>query len=105
MGIDPSLARPGDRVTNAYAAALSAHGYRGDDGIPASCALDLVPLGADEKPWTKDDPWDDFVKVVAEVSDSTRLRHFHKQGKPVWDKPHVQLQEWDDSLHRLVRAV
>lgn len=102
VGLDPALARAGDKVTNAYSSALSAHGWRMPDGSPASAAFDLVPLGDDEKPWTPDDPWDSFVATVAQHAKLTGLRHFAKPGKPPWDKPHVQLQEWDDKLHRLL---
>lgn len=100
VGVDPLFARAGDRVTNAYSAALSAHGWRDDWGQPASCALDLVPVGKDGKPWTADDPWGAFVEAVA--NSKSGLRHFSKQGKPPWDKPHVQLREWNDAQHRLV---
>ena len=102
VGLDPMLARPGPRVTNAWSAKLSAHGHQLDDGTPASCALDLVPLGADDKPWSADDPWDELVRVVAEESAKVGLRHFHKPGKAPTDTPHVQLVEWNDALHRLI---
>lgn len=102
VGLDPALARPGLKVTNAWSAKLSAHGWTLDDGTPAACALDLVPLGKDDQPWSKDDPWDDMVRVVAEESAKCGLRHFHKAGKAPTDKPHVQLVEYSDALHRLV---
>lgn len=101
VGLDPTLSRPGPKVTNAWSARLSAHGWMENDK-PAACALDLVPLGTDDKPWSPDDPWDDFVRVVAELAPKSGLRHFSKPGKPPWDKPHVQLVEWSDGLHRLV---
>lgn len=105
VGVPGEFARPNEeKVTNAWSAKLSAHGWELDDGTPASCALDLVPLGADDKPWTKDDPWDDFVRVVAELAPKCKLVHFSKPGKKPWDKPHVQLVEWSDGLHRLVLA-
>lgn len=102
VGVDPLFARPGAIVTNAYSAALSAHGWRLENGKPASCALDVVPVGKDGKAWTKDDPWDEFVELVASLSPKVGLRHFSKPGKGVWDKPHLQLTEWSDKLHRLV---
>lgn len=105
VGVDPLFARPGARVTNAYSAALSAHGWRDERGRPASCAVDVVPVGADGKPWTVDDPWDEFVERLAGLSWKVGLRHFAKPGKPPWDKPHLQLVEWSDKLHRLVLPV
>lgn len=105
VGVDPSYARAGPIVTNAWSAALSAHGWRLNNGAPASCAIDIVPLGPDGRPWTQDDPWDQLVEVVAKLSAKVGLRHFSKPGKPPWDKPHLQLVEWSDSLHRLVLPV
>lgn len=105
VDLDPGFARPGPIVTNAYSAALSAHGWRLADGTPASCALDVVPVGADGQPWTRDDPWEEFVAAVRAVGDKIGLRHFSKPGKPPWDKPHLQLVEWNDRLHRLVLPV
>lgn len=103
-GLLPTLAQPDKpRVTNAWSAKLSAHGWTLDDDTPASCALDLVPLGPDDQPWSKDDPWDEFIAVVAEFAPLTGLKHFAKPGKKPWDGPHVQLwPEWSDALHRLV---
>lgn len=102
VGLDPALSRHGEKVTNAWSAKLSAHGWTLDDGTPAAAALDCDPLGEDEKPWTADDPWDDLVRVVAEEAPKVGLRHFHKPGKAPTDKPHIQLSEWSDALHRLV---
>ncbi len=103
VGLVPTLAQPEKpRVTNAWTAKLSAHGWTLDDGTPASCALDLVPLGADDRPWSKDDPWDEFITVVAEFAPLTGLRHFAKPGRKPWDGPHVELDEWSKRLHRLV---
>ena len=103
VGLDPALANPAEaKVTNAWTAKLSAHGWTRFDGSPAALAFDLVPLGADQKPWTKDDPWEEFVKVVARLATKSQLRHFTKPGKPPWDKPHVQAVEWSDALHRAI---
>jgi hypothetical protein len=100
-GVPKHYARPKDPiVTNSWSAKNSAHGWM-ENGKPAACALDIVPLGKDGKPWTKDDPWDDLVKVVQSF-EHIGLRHFHKPGKPPWDKPHVQLTEWSDAEHRLI---
>jgi hypothetical protein len=101
VGLDPALARPGERVTNAWSAKLSAHGWT-EAGLPAAAAFDLMPLGPDGQAWTADDPWDEFVRVVAEQAEKVGLRHFAKPGKPPWDRPHVQLSEWSDMEHRLV---
>jgi hypothetical protein len=103
MGLDPALARPGPIVTNAWSAKTSAHGYL-LDGKPASCALDIVVLGADGKPWTKDDPWDQFVALTTDAGPlaSIGLVHFHRPGIAVWDRPHLQLIEYSDHLHTLV---
>src|SRR3990172_811077 len=38
VGLDPALARPGARVTNAASARLSAHGVTLPDGTPAAAA-------------------------------------------------------------------
>jgi len=118
-GLDPSWARPGLVVTNAWSAKTSAHGHlspHGEhvfpavraawpDGVPASCALDVVPLGADGRPWTTDDPWTAFSALSDEPLDALvkqyGLIHFRAPGKQVWDKPHLQLMEWDDALHAL----
>jgi len=102
VGLAPSLSRPGDVVTNAWSARLSAHGWTLDDGTPAAAALDVVPLGPDDRPWTGDDRWEDLVRTVAELAAETGFRHFHKAGKAPSDKPHLQLVEWNDALHRLV---
>jgi hypothetical protein len=102
VGVNPGYARSGGRVTNAYSARLSAHGWELPDGTPAAAALDLVPIGPDGRPWSLDDRWIDFVQFVAISTAETGLRHFSKPGKPPWDRPHVQLVEWSDPLHRLV---
>lgn len=101
VGLDPLLARPGAIVTNAWNARLSAHGWE-EAGQPAAAALDLTPLGADDQPWTADDPWEPFVQVVAEEGEKVGLQHFHKPGKAPSDKPHLQLVEWSDPQHRLI---
>lgn len=103
VGLDPALARPHEPVvTNAWSSALSAHGHTLEDGTPAACAADLVPLGEDAKPWTADDPWEEFVIVIETVQNRFGLKHFHKPGKPVWDKPHIQLVEYSDARHALM---
>lgn len=101
-GIPAEWARPAEKiVTNAWSSETSAHGWV-EDGKPAACALDVVPVGADGKPWTADDRWDDFLKAVVQVGRTIGLVHFHAPGKEVWDKPHLQLFEWDDALKQLV---
>jgi hypothetical protein len=106
--------RPGLIVTNAASAKLSAHGYMckqvvAADGstilVPGACALDIVPIGADGKPWTADDDWPRFVAMTTDAGSvgwNIGLIHFHAPGKQVWDKPHLQLREWSDSSHDLV---
>lgn len=109
-GVPERFARAGDIVTNAWSAAVGAHGWleAGDPPTlrtPASCALDVVPLGSDGKPWSKDDPWDAFVALTTEpgsVGYRIGLVHFHSAGKAVSDKPHLQLVEWSDAEHRLI---
>jgi hypothetical protein len=114
-GINPDFARPeAPIVTNAWSAKLSAHGYTllppftgvpPAEGLPASCAMDVVPVGEDGTPWTVDDRWDDFVRLtddVADIGGKIGLVHFHAPGKAVWDKPHLQLVEWSDALHALI---
>lgn len=112
-GIDPLFARTGPIITNAWSAKTSAHGftllppYTGEqptEELPAACALDLDVLGADGKPWTKDDPWDEFVVLTSDggLLASIGLVHFHAVGKAVWDKPHIQLIEWSDVTHNLL---
>ena len=104
-GVPEAYARAGAIVTNASSARLSAHGctITRPDGIvvPAAAALDIWVLGADGKPWTKDDPWDDFITIVAALAPTHGLRHFSKPGKSPWDKPHIQLLEWSDATHSL----
>lgn len=101
-GINPDWSRPTEKVvTNAWSAKTSAHGWE-ENGRPASCALDVVPVGADGKAWTPDDRWDDFLRAVEDVGRKIGLVHFHAPGKQVWDKPHLQLFEWSDALKQLV---
>lgn len=100
-GLDPRYARPNaPKVTNAWSAKLSAHGWT-EKGQPAAAAIDVVPTGPDGKPWTADDPWDAFVTAIAEIGPPCGLVHFHAPGKAVWDKPHLNLVEWSDVDHRL----
>lgn len=106
-GVPARFARPQDPVvTNAWSCATSAHGWsaRQPDGTwrLASAALDVVPLGTDGKPWTKDDPWDGFLAAMKSDGYDLGLVHFHAPGKPPWDKPHLQLREWSDVSHSLV---
>lgn len=110
-GLDPSLARPGPIVTNAWSAKTSAHGIvlpmctaDWPNGIPASCALDILVLGTDGKPWTQDDPWDQFVMLTTDGGPLAYigLVHFHALGKAVWDRPHLQLIEYSDDTHNLL---
>lgn len=109
-GLPHSFARPLERrVTNAWSARLSAHGCTRtiliEDGeekiVPAAAAMDLVPVGKDEKPWTPDDEWTPFVVLLATVGPEYGLVHFHAPGKEVSDKPHLQLVEWSDRDHTL----
>ena len=106
----PAFARPKmKRVTNAWSARVSAHGcmIRGPAGtwIPAAAGLDVVPVGEDKRPWTKDDPWDPFVVAITTEGLSVGLVHFHSHGKGVTDRPHLQLwPEWSDVTHRLMVA-
>lgn len=101
-GISPAYARPhAARVTNAWSAKVSAHGWT--MGIhPAAAALDIVPLGKDGLPWTQDDPWDAFVATMAKIGPRIGLVHFHSPGKVPWDRPHLELIEWDNATHRLI---
>lgn len=101
-GIAASYARPEEpRVTNAWSAAVSPHGCL-EAGHPAAAAMDVVPIGADGRPWNRDDPWDAFVAKMAAIGPGLGLVHFHSPGKAVWDRPHLQLVEWSDALHHLV---
>lgn len=108
-GISPLFAQPdGPRVTSAWSARTSAHGCTrldADQGqvVPASAALDVCPVGPDGRPWTRDDPWDEFVATMAGEGPVLGLVHFHAPGKQVWDRPHLQLwPEWSDREHRLI---
>lgn len=97
-GVPTMYARPTDPlVTNAWSAATTAHGWT-ESGRPAACALDVVPLGRDGRPWTADDPWDEFVALVEDAVAQTGLRHFRDHGGCITDRPHLQLSEWSD-LH------
>lgn len=99
--------RPGAIVTNSNSASNSAHGWTEPDGhgnvIPAACGIDVVPLGKDGKPWTKDDPWTDWLAFALrpEVR-ALGLIHFAKPGKQPWDTPHLQLVEWSDKVKKLI---
>lgn len=104
-GLTADWARPTEKVvTNAWSSKLSAHGWE-EDGVPAACGMDVVPVGDDGRPWTPDDRWEDFVKLTDDASDiggTIGLVHFHAPGKQVWDKPHLQLIEWSDLYHKLI---
>src|SRR6266516_1838195 len=72
-GVNPVWARPGDIVTNAWSAKVGPHGYvqpictvEHPSGIPASCAIDVVPVGPDGLPWTADDDWDKYVTLTVD---------------------------------------
>lgn len=97
--------RKGNIVTNAKSCLTSAHGWtreiRKGVHVPAAAALDVVPLGNDMLPWTKDDPWIEFVEMIKDLVPVYGLRHFAKPGKQPWDKPHLQLLEWSDIDHKL----
>lgn len=101
-GIDAAYARPSEpRVTNAWSAATSAHGWM-EHGEPAAAALDVCPVGRDGRPYTADDPWDEFVRLIAALGPGIGLVHFHGK-KGVWDRPHLELYpEWSNREHRLV---
>jgi hypothetical protein len=100
-GISAAFARPTEpRVTKAWSATVSAHGFR-FGAQPASCAVDLCPLGADGRPFTRDDPWEAFVRAMAIEGPAIGLVHFHAPGKDVWDKPHLELLEWSNGTHTL----
>lgn len=109
-GIPTGWARSGPIVTNAWSARTSAHGHvlpataDWPDGVPASAAIDLLVLGADGKAWTADDPWDQFVALTVDNAPLVQqygLKHFHRPGVAVWDKPHLQLVGWDDATETL----
>jgi hypothetical protein len=105
QGVPPKFAREGAIVTNSSSAKNSAHGWTRAIGVgkvaPAACAIDVVPVGTDGKPWTKDDTWDSWYAFVArpEVK-ALGLVHFSKPGKKPWDLPHLQLKEWSDKEKR-----
>lgn len=106
-GVPVKYARGGNIVTNSWSARNSAHGWTQSVGVgkvvPAACAIDVVPLGTDGKPWTKDDPWDTWYTFLCQPTIlAIGLVHFHKPGKKPWDMPHLQLKEWSDQLKRLV---
>lgn len=104
-GCPRSYARPDDPWrTNAYSASTSAHGNVRRDPtsglfVPASAALDCVPLGPDGKPFTGDDPWPEFIDAVREAN--LGLRHFVDAQGRVKDQDHLQLDEWSDAKHAL----
>jgi hypothetical protein len=105
MGIPAKFAREGAIVTNSWSAKNSAHGWTRAVGVgkvaPAACALDVVPVGADGKPWTKDDLWDTWYTFVSRSDvKALGLVHFAKPGKKPWDMPHLQLKEWSDKEKR-----
>lgn len=107
IGLPPAWARPNEKiVTNASDCFKSAHGWTRQDErgywVPAAAAIDVVPLGADGKPWTRDDPWDGVLKCLREGGYEFGLVHFTKPGKDPWDRPHLQLKEWSDSEHRVI---
>ncbi len=102
--VDPAWARPGPIVTNAWSAATSPHGFL-LNGLPAAAALDVVPLGADGRPWTRDDDWALFVQLTTDPSSiggQIGLVHFHRPGVAMWDQPHLQLREWSDSQRTVI---
>lgn len=104
-GISTAFARAGAIVTNAWSAKKSAHGWtrKNEAGIvvAAAAAVDVVPVGPDNKPYTKDDEWDEFIAVLAREGPSFGLVHFTSRGK-VTDRPHLQMVEWRDGpLYRL----
>jgi hypothetical protein len=107
QGVPVKYARDGNIVTNSWSAKNSAHGWTTNLGggklAPAACALDVVPVGTDGKPWTKDDPWQEWLAFVdrPEVA-ALGLVHFAKPGKKPWDLPHLQLREWSDKEKRLI---
>lgn len=109
-GVDPRFSRPNEPVvTNAWSAGTSAHGFTLIDGvgqtIPASCAIDVVPVGPDGIPWTKDDDWSTFLDHLESDANACGLRHFRNASGQVSDKPHLQLVEFCDAHHALCRLV
>lgn len=105
-GISFAFARPKLKIiTNAWSARVSAHGTtRTENGmvLPAAAALDVVPVGLDNRAWTADDPWDPFVVALAAEGPAFGLVHFHNRHKEVTDRPHLQLwPEWSDVTHQL----
>lgn len=106
-GVPRAYARPKEaRVTNAYSCGTSAHGWTRVDErgilVPAAAAIDVVPVGADGKPWTKDDDWKGFLAALVEDGYAVGLVHFHKPGAPPTDKPHLQLREWSDKVFKVI---
>lgn len=98
-GIDPTWARPGGILTNAWSSKVSAHGWV-FNGEPMAAAVDVVPLGTDGKPYTNDDPWDHFLAVCTREAGRFGLVHFTSHGV-ITDRPHLQLAEWSDADHTL----
>ena len=106
-GVPVKFAREGKVVTNSWSARNSAHGWMVSGGIgklvPAACAIDVVPLGLDGKPWTKDDQWDSWYAFMSRPDiKAVGLVHFSKPGKKPWDLPHLQLVEWSDKVKKLI---
>lgn len=106
-GIDPLLARPDmRRVTEAWSAATSAHGFCVTDanGVlqPAAAAIDCAPVGPDGKPFTGDDDWKNFTGWVEGVANQHGLRHFRNAAGVFPDMPHLQLVTWSDAQHTVV---
>lgn len=100
-GITAAFARPREaRVTNAWSARVSAHGYLLGT-TPAAAAVDLCPVGADGRAFSRDDPWEEFVRAMALEGPAIGLVHFHSPGKAVWDKPHLELLEWSNREHTM----
>jgi hypothetical protein len=104
-GVGEHLARPLAKVvTNAWSAATTAHGHieqLGGAWVPASCAVDIVPVGADGIPFTADDPWDDFTGTLEADANACGLRHFRNSAGHVSDLDHLQLSSWNDATHTL----
>lgn len=105
-GISPAFSQPHlPIVTNAWSAKVSAHGCTRLDGatvVPASAALDVVPVGDDGRPWTADDRWDEFMAALTVEGVKLGLVHFLSRNKQVTDRPHLQLYpEWSDATHTL----
>jgi hypothetical protein len=106
-GVPSEFARPNDKVvTDAWLSLTSAHGYTISDStgriVPAAAAIDIVPVGADGKPFTADDQWADFLGKLEADANACGLRHFRNAHHEITDPPHLQLVEWDDAIRSLV---